>query len=337
MVRHQLFHVVLLLFICGVAVISAVAGRAYACGDDEVKKNNNPPVVVVRNVPKNRKDSSETYTVVTSENENWEPLRIRVSTKDVNKEKYCEKVNEKRMDFFDGNNVTCSPSDPMTKEGEKTIINKILPEAIKLHTDRLRVQRMKSPLQVPDLKNLSICSRFTIPSGHHAPGVPDADFVLYVAAGPGKIGNPLTWAVTCAVDDETKRPIVGAMNINPEHADFTRVNVRYVAHVLAHALGFDYEKMKELSMTKESTKEGETKKRTVITSATVLKNAKDHYDCQNLEEVRLEHTAEGQPTSHWDRGDAKDELMSVHISKGRFESMGYYTALTIAAFEDMKF
>ncbi|ORC84926.1 surface protease GP63 [Trypanosoma theileri] len=335
MMRHSLLHVVLLLFICG-----TVARPAYACNYDEIKEKSGPPVVVVRELPKKGEGTWQAYTVSTSEDSNgnkgWEALRIRVSIEDLKKENYCASTGETRKDFLDGQNAPCTPNDFMMPGKEKAIKDDILPAAIKLHTDRLQVQRMKTPLQVPKFNELSVCSHFTIPSGHYAPnGVENADFVLYVAAGPSKNTNHSSWAVTCAIDDQSKRPIVGAMNIHPMHADFTRVNVRLAAHELAHALGFDYERMKERGMTRYSSSYHDN--RAVIISAKVLEKARDHYSCLSIEEVELEHTAEGNITSHWNRSNMKDELMSMVSKVGHIEGIGYYTALTIAAFHDMKF
>ncbi|ORC80783.1 putative surface protease GP63 [Trypanosoma theileri] len=331
--RHPLLQVVLLLFICG-----AMAGPAYACNYDEIKKKNSPPVVVVRELPKKGEGAWQAYTVATSEdsnsNEGWEALRIRVSTEDLNKKKYCVNYGERRKDFLDGEEVNCNFHDIMLRGKEEAIKNEILPKAIKLHTDRLLVQRLKTPLQVPKFSKPSVCSHFTSPGDHASHGVQDADFLLYVAAGPSKNTNHSSWAVTCAVD-QTKRPIVGAMNIHPLHADSTRVNVRLAAHKLAHALGFDYERMKGRGMTRHSSNYHDN--RAVIDSAKVLEVAKEHYKCNSLKEVELEHTAEGNTTSHWNRRNMKDELMSMVSAAGNIESVGYYTALTIAAFHDMQY
>ncbi|ORC85125.1 surface protease GP63 [Trypanosoma theileri] len=329
MMRHPLLQVVLLLFICG-----TVAGPAYACNYDEIKKKNSPPVVVVRELPKKGEGAWQTYTVATSEGENdkWEPLRINVSYENLKEDKYCVKEKQELKHILTGQIVQCAIYEVIDEIKKNTITNKILPEAIKLHTDRLLVQRIKTPWKVPDMKEHTVCSHFTSPGDRASHGVQDADFLLYVAAGPRDDFASATWAVTCAIDDQTKRPVVGAMNIDPSKIHFTRENVRFIAHQLAHALGFDYE-----NMMKEVLKNGEKKTQTVVKSAKVLEEAREHYGCNDLQEVELERTAVGEPTSHWNRRNTKDELMSMVSTDGSIEGIGYYTALTIASFEDLGF
>ncbi|ORC89985.1 surface protease GP63, partial [Trypanosoma theileri] len=240
MMRHPLLQVVLLLFICG-----AMAGPAYACNYDEIKEKSGPPVVVVREVPKKGEGTWQAYTVATSEGENdkWEPLRINVSYENLKEDKYCVNKDEKRRDFLDGEEQNCVSIDLMNEEKKKRLTDEIVPEAIKLHTDRLLVQRIKTPWKVPNLRDHAVCSHFTSPDDHTSQDVQDADYLLYVAAGPNKKLWSSPWAVTCAIDEQTKRPMVGAMNIHPVYTDFTRANVRFIAHQLAHALGFDYKNM----------------------------------------------------------------------------------------------
>ncbi|ORC89325.1 surface protease GP63, partial [Trypanosoma theileri] len=332
--RHPLLQVVLLLFICG-----AVAGPAYACNYDEIKKKSGSPVVVVREVPKSGQGAWQTYTVATSEgNENddkWEPLRINVSYENLKEDKYCVREKQELRDMLNGETVPCAPYEVIDEKKKNTITNKILPEAIKLHTDRLLVQRIKTPWKVPKFNESSVCSNFTSPGDHTSQDVQDADFLLYVAAGPRDDYASATWAVTCAIDGQTNRPMVGAMNIHPMHADFTRAYVRFIAHQLAHALGFDYERMKWRGVTRDSSRH--EKDRVLIDSEKVLEKAKEHYNCDKLTEVELEHKAKGVTTSHWNLRNTKDELMSMHTSTGAIEGIGYYTALTIASFEDLGF
>ncbi|ORC77399.1 surface protease GP63, partial [Trypanosoma theileri] len=186
-----------------------MAGPAYACNYDEIKEKSGPPVVVVRELPKKGEGAWQAYTVSTSNKENsnegWEPLRIKVSYEDLKSDKYCVKEKEKRMDFLNGESADCHAHDIMLRGKEEAIKNEILPKAIKLHTDRLLVQRMKTPLQVPKFSKPSVCSHFTIPGDRAPYGVENADFLLYVAAGPSKKLTSFTWAVTCAIDDQSKR------------------------------------------------------------------------------------------------------------------------------------
>ncbi|KEG05850.1 BES15S03c, partial [Trypanosoma grayi] len=71
----------------------------------------------------------------------------------------------------------------------------------------------------------------------------------------------------------------------------------------------------------------------VVTSEKTLNETKEHFKCKEAKGMELQVGVNGKATSHWSRRNAKDELMSAQIdSRG-----GYYTALTLAAFEDMPF
>ncbi|CCW71254.1 unnamed protein product [Phytomonas sp. Hart1] len=79
-----------------------------------------------------------------------------------------------------------------------------------MHQDRLLVQPLRHNIRVDQLTG-KICSEFTVPESHHTTGVPDTDFVLYVAAGSTELGVN-AWAVKCQLD-ASGRPIVGVANI----------------------------------------------------------------------------------------------------------------------------
>ncbi|RNF17737.1 surface protease GP63 [Trypanosoma conorhini] len=217
----------------------------------------------------------------------------------------------------------------MTPEKVKLLTEEILPAAVKLHTDRLRVLPLTAPLLVPRFaEGSSVCKHYTVPEDHHTRGV-DADMVLYVAAGPG-----FMFGVPCATVG-AERPVVGALRFVPADYGGLRVNVRAVAHVIAHALGFGYEQMRALGMVAgDPLTAVRHQAKTSVASATVLKEARAHYNCKTLENVELEvdnYTGVVEP--HWPQRLAKGELMSDSLGFG----VGRYTALTLAAFEDMKF
>ncbi|ORC76918.1 surface protease GP63, partial [Trypanosoma theileri] len=315
-----------------------------------------PPVAVVREVPKRGQGAWQTYTVAEltagvtgkeDENKGWESLRINVSHKDLDDEKkYCKDQNQKAKSFWSGNEEQCKDEDVLNDEKKKELIEKILPEAIKLHTDRLLVKPMKTPWNVIPFENTNFCSHFTIPKKDDGKlkvdeeKLPETNFMLYVATGSRGNNAPRSWALTCAVDaNDNNRPIIGAMRVNPKNIAFGKGIVRLLAHELGHALGFDYERMNERGMITVRDIRGED--RIVVKSNKTLMKAKEHYDCDTMEGVELQVTNgidnNGPNCTHWTQRYAKDELMSITKFSVVYENIGYYTALTIAAFEDMGF
>ncbi|ORC89243.1 putative surface protease GP63, partial [Trypanosoma theileri] len=263
-----------------------------------------PPVAVVREVPKRGQGAWQTYTVATEEGvtgeavaatgeEKWEPLRINVSYENLEDGKYCKDKDDKVMNYWTGNDkVQCREVDLMKTDKKNELIKKILPEAIKLHTDRLLVKRVKTPLNELTFENKEVCSRFAIPKEVDGDKLKvdevklsEADFLLYVASGSSGDKDPASFALTCAVDAESKRPIIGAMHVKAEVIKFGRSIVRLLAHELGHALGFDYKRMLDLNMTAVHNIRGEN--RTVVNSTNVLKKAKEHYNCDTMEGVEL--------------------------------------------------
>eukprot|EP01062_Namystynia_karyoxenos_P028019 TRINITY_DN21323_c0_g1_i1.p1 TRINITY_DN21323_c0_g1~~TRINITY_DN21323_c0_g1_i1.p1 ORF type:complete len:1068 (+),score=279.06 TRINITY_DN21323_c0_g1_i1:140-3343(+) len=80
---------------------------------------------------------------------------------------------------------------------------------------------------------------------HTAPGVTDADFLVYVSAVPIHGGATYAWTVTC-MSDQRGRPVAAHFNFHPALFDdaapvgsmLYRQYVGTVMHELAHALGF---------------------------------------------------------------------------------------------------
>ncbi|ORC89830.1 putative surface protease GP63, partial [Trypanosoma theileri] len=134
---------------------------------------------VVRELPRKGQSGVQAYTVATDENEGWKLIRIKAFTKDLeNKSRYCTKVGDEVMDFQDDTD-DCVGSQILTDEKKSMLIDHIIPGAIKLHRDRLRVQPQEGKLKVPKFENGNPCTHFTVPSDHHSEGVENADFVLY--------------------------------------------------------------------------------------------------------------------------------------------------------------
>ncbi|ORC87084.1 surface protease GP63 [Trypanosoma theileri] len=290
---------------------------------------------VVRELPRKGQSGVQAYTVSAQEKDDkeWKLIRIKASTKDLeDASRYCTKIGEQIIDF-EGDEVVCDEEDILTDEKKKTIINTILPAAIKLHKDRLRVQPHEGKLKVPNFEDGSDCEYFTVPDEHHTEGVENADFVFYVGSGPGT-----SFGVTCAPEDLSSRPIAGAMNIAVFKYAGLRLSVRSIAHEMAHALGFDYERMKELNMVTTVTNVRD-KDRVLVNTAVTKEKAQEHYNCPELQGMELnneeqeegEDQEEDEVSSHWSVRLARDELMAPPTGL----TAGYYTALTMSTFEGL--
>ncbi|ORC93759.1 putative surface protease GP63 [Trypanosoma theileri] len=305
MTRQMHVSLFLLLLLCLFVQLCSTSGILAA-----------PSAGVVQEVPLKGQSGVQAYTVSTGYRH---LIRIVTSTKDLeNKRKYCSAEGMPIWDF-DGNVIKCHNYHVLKTEDVQYLKNEILPAAVKLHADRLRVDPVKGSLVVPEFEEESTCSYFTVPVSHHCKGVNNSDMVLYVAAKPV---NP--FATICA-NASSGRPIAAAMNFRVYRKYGLRYNVRLATHEIAHALGFDYQNFVDNKMV--STLENlRGKSRVVVVSPRTLEEAKKHYGCGNLKGVHL-------VSSHWDHRIAKDELMSSYTVFGA----GYYTALTMSVFDDLPY
>ncbi|RNF07501.1 surface protease GP63 [Trypanosoma rangeli] len=152
---------------------------------------------MVRELPRKGQGATQAYTVAAKEEgkSDWAPIRIAVSTEDLkDADKFCTKENEAKPGFR-GKNSSRTKDDVLTSEMIKTIVDEIIPVAVKLHAERLLVQRVKTPFVVlPFAKKQGNCQYFKVPEAHQkTAGMTGADMVLYVAAGL----NYGIWATTC--------------------------------------------------------------------------------------------------------------------------------------------
>ncbi|KAF5216171.1 hypothetical protein ECC02_011071 [Trypanosoma cruzi] len=197
---------------------------------------------VVQELPRGRAGAWQAYTVSTPD---WAPIRIKVFAEDLkDTTKYCTVRGDVRSDFT-GGRVLCRRQDVLTKEKMRIMVNRLLPEAVKLHTERLFVQPVSGVLRLPRFK-LGVCGEFTVPITHHLSGVVGADMLLYAAAAP-TIGGTVAWASTC-VTLQDGRPAAGVLNLSPSFIAPKRESIRVVSHEIAHALGFNSILMWRLGM-----------------------------------------------------------------------------------------
>ncbi|CCW69086.1 unnamed protein product [Phytomonas sp. Hart1] len=221
--------------------------------------------------------------------------------------------------------MQCNSDNVLTDEKKQLMRKKIIPNAVQMHKDRLLVQPLRDNIRIKRLTG-NLCSQFTIPQSHHTTGVPDTDFVLYVAAGP-TVRDVLAWALTCKTDP-SGRPLVGTANIGSINSMGILSFSRTLTHELLHALGFDNNLFKIRNML-DTVSVRNKPANIVLSSPKVVEVARAHYGCSTMPYVELEETGSTSVVnSHWKMRSAKDDLMSA------FNSAGFYTAITIAAMED---
>ncbi|EAN86938.1 surface protease GP63, putative [Trypanosoma cruzi] len=111
----------------------------------------------------------------------------------------------------------------------------------------------------------------------------------------------------------------------------TTWSVRVAAHEIVHALGFIQESMREKSLVKKPERSVRGTHRRMVAGKHVQEKAKAHFGYETLEGMELEDEdgTREKEIPHWKGRHARDELMAPTVGAG------YYTALTMAAFEDM--
>ncbi|KAK7199217.1 major surface protease gp63 [Novymonas esmeraldas] len=266
-----------------------------------------------------------------TEPSDWTPIRVAVFAHDIDdSSRYCTEAGQRRPDF-DGNTVICGPDDVLTDTKKQTLLEFLIPSAVRLHEERLSVQRERGNIVVDRLTfEDSSCRYFSVPASHRREGVADADFVLYVAAGPA-VGITTAWASTCQYF-AYGRPSVGVANVSPKYITNDRQTMRTIAHEILHALGFNDHVFEERGMLGHVGWIRGKWNVPVITSPSVVAQARAHYGCKEQTFLELEDMGgEGTDLSHWKRRSMKDDLMAgITVA-------GIYSAMTIAAMEDTGF
>ncbi|CCW72232.1 unnamed protein product [Phytomonas sp. Hart1] len=255
----------------------------------------------------------------------WEPIRISVFTRDLDdSSRYCTQPGEMRPDFS-GSMIKCNPDNILTDEKKQLIRKQIIPSAVQMHREHLLVRPIIGNIRVDHFKG-GLCPYFTVPQSHHTTGVPDTDFVLYVAAGPTELGVN-AWAVYCQFD-RSGRLQVGVVNLGPRYALDVFLSTRILTHEILHTLGFHINMFQFRGMTIDVSVRGKNKS-SVLKSPKVVEVAREHYGCSTMQYVELEDMGgTGAVGSHWKMRNAKDELMSP------INGTSFYTTFTIAAMED---
>ncbi|RDD40190.1 Leishmanolysin-like peptidase [Trichoplax sp. H2] len=212
---------------------------------------------------------------------------------------------------------------------------------------------------IKEIRNL-ICgpNRYTIPKEHeyaiyctnafsedscstyaNGPGVPNADFVLYVFAVDTTEcsgGRTLAYSTSCITNDDG-RPIAGFVNFceknlgqNPDYYAIKSITT----HEILHSLGFSNNFFKHFRNSQGKTYSAvenlkiNNKIRPVITSPTALQVARRYFNCPNLQGILLEDEgSSGSAGSHWEMTILKTEIMAPAIDtrRGRDVSISEFT------------
>ncbi|RNC55109.1 GP63 group II protein [Trypanosoma cruzi] len=315
---------------CAGVCVAADRAVKHRCGFDAMmKKYGRLPTAVVREVPRRGQGAVQAYTATSEDGDDgWAPIRIKVSAEDMyNPLRHCTAAGDLRIDH-DGRAITCEADDVLTEERRNIILRQILPAAIQLHAERLSVRPVTRPVLIPRT-GLGMCNNFTIPHKHRTVGVADADMIIYANIFP--TSGPAAWAALCFMLDDG-RPVVAAVNFDPRRVAATNGYVRIAAHELGHALGFSVDFFVMLHMISEVPNVRGSSKVSVISTPKAKAMARQYHNCPTLEGIELED--EGGPAtalSHWKKRSMRDELMTSDVG------VGLYSALTLAAFEDMGF
>ncbi|KAK7199312.1 major surface protease gp63 [Novymonas esmeraldas] len=261
----------------------------------------------------------------------WTPIRVAVFTYDMDdRHRYCTEAGQRRRDL-DGNIVICRPDDVLTDTKKQTLLEFLVPSAVRMHEERLSVQRERGNIVVDRRAyRASRCRRFSIPASHRREGVANADFLLYVAAGPTP-NNTVAWALTCQYF-ANGRPSVGVVNVSPKYITDDQQAMRVVAHEILHALGFTFNVFQKQNMIRYAPLLRGKSHVPVIMSLRVMMLARAHFGCKEQTFLELEDMGgEGTALSHWKQRSMKDDLMASSYGAG------IYSAMTIAAMEDTGF
>ncbi|KAK7199299.1 major surface protease gp63 [Novymonas esmeraldas] len=261
----------------------------------------------------------------------WKPIRVAVFTFDVgNSSRYCTEAGQRRLNMK-GDTVICGPDDVLTATKKQRLLEFLIPSAVRLHEERLSVKRKRGNIVVDRLIDQNPeCRDFSIPDSHRREGVANADFVLYVAAGP-TVGTTAAWALTCQ-NFRNGRPSVGVANVSPKYITNDQQAMRVIAHEILHALGFTFNVFQKQGMVGYVPSLRRKLNVPVIMSPLVVAQARAHFGCSTQTFLELEDMGgEGTKLSHWKRRSMKDDLMAgITVA-------GIYSAITIAAMEDTGF
>ena len=244
---------------------------------------------------------------------------------------------------LDYSHITSSPT-PINQTSFHILKTAILPKALTiLHS----LISLKSPLppSTPLTLPSPTCSFIPIPYHYQHPGINNTDLVLFISLAPlpGNIPSNIEASSShCIQDATTFRPVAGFIHFNPSLPINT--SPRYInyltyltLHELTHVLMFNpslfhfFPNANTLSTITHPVT-GITQH--IITSANVLKHAKEHFMCENITGIPLEYHGDNSTINgHWSKrymntdymiGDSYGENVISNITLALFEDSGWY-------------
>ncbi|KAG2374171.1 hypothetical protein C9374_011008 [Naegleria lovaniensis] len=178
----------------------------------------------------------------------------------------------------------------------------------------------------------------------------NADMIIFVTARPTDTGV-LGWAVQCASDVITKRPLAGQLNLSPSILSYSlKERMTVLVHESLHALGFSQAAMSTfynstLSRTMTFNEVAVAAKKTFVDNygtsqsvdVNILKTPKvvevgqSHYGCPTLTGIEMEEGGgQGTAFSHWEKRIMRNEIMVGSLGKDQM----ILSPFTLAYFED---
>ena len=137
------------------------------------------------------------------------------------------------------------------------------------------------------------------------------------------------------IDSNTKRPIIGSIFLSSKYPFYKVNSIEYLTMILLHEIThilcfsknlFDYFLSPPLIIEKEIN--GITK--TLFSSPKVIKQAKRHFSCDNIEGIELENQGSSESIgSHWD----SRIMLGDYMTAGEYNEM-VISEITLALFED---
>lgn len=264
----------------------------------------------------------------------------------------CTNVSQ-QVPSYRGTTATCAEADILTPAKKSYILDVLLPRAATYLTNALNVVRVSGNLTITGTRCGSTPG-VVIPDAHKSPGIPNTDFVMYVAANPQSTPSAtVAFASTC-FRDQNGRPIAGFINFVPSalsnaadlKSSLTALDVNTAIHEVCHALGFSGPFFTSYGWVNESgarfasggtmlAYNNNTGKTTsYMTTPRVLREAKKYFSCNSMVGVEIEDQGgSGTQGSHWE----KRLLFQEFIAGVLCTSRTYISSLTLAYFEDTGF
>ncbi|ORC83663.1 surface protease GP63, partial [Trypanosoma theileri] len=144
-------------------------------------------VSIVRELPQSGKSTVSLYTTTTttttntavkSEEEGWMPIRIHVSSEEL--DRAMRRCSSGITDSSHRHSPSCRDENVLTPRKRDILLNELLPAAIALHSERLLVVRSRFNLVIMQFISEMCYTYVELPAAYESVGVVEADFVLFV-------------------------------------------------------------------------------------------------------------------------------------------------------------